>query len=104
MRRALHVLLQEGDDSISFASRAETLTDTFKYFGLQTIIENIIRSQEIKVFTRTMRQLICQMDEWDGLTMEDIRRMEDEAKTKLDEMINSDQVSSVYVEGTDCHA
>ena len=43
-----------------------------------------------------MRQLICQMDEWDGLTMEDIRRMEDEAKAKLDEMINSDQVSSVY--------
>ena len=35
-----------------------------------------------------MRQLICQMDAWDGLTMEDIRRMEDEAKSKLDEMIN----------------
>ena len=40
------------------------------------------------MFTRTMRQLICQMDAWDGLTMEDIRRMEDEAKSKLDEMIN----------------
>lgn len=48
----------------------------------------MVRSQEIKVFTRTMRQLICQMDAWDGLTMEDIRRMEDEAKSKLDEMIN----------------
>ena len=35
-----------------------------------------------------MRQLICQIDSWDGLTMEDIRRMEDEAKSKLDEMIN----------------
>ena len=55
---------------------------------LQTIVENVVRSQEIKVFTRTMRQLICQMDAWDGLTMEDIRRMEDEAKSKLDEMIN----------------
>lgn len=51
-------------------------------------MENVVRSQEIKVFTRTMRQLICQMDAWDGLTMEDIRRMEDEAKSKLDEMIN----------------
>ena len=51
------------------------------------------------MFTRTMRQLICQMDEWDGLTMEDIRRMEDEVKAKLDEMINSDQVSSVYGKG-----
>ena len=62
------------------------LTAIFKYFGLQTLIENIIRSQEIKVFTRTMRQLVCMMDEWDGLTMDDIRRMEDEAKQKLDEI------------------
>lgn len=62
---------------------------TFRYFGLQTIIENIIRSQEIKIFTRSMRQLVCQMDEWDGLTMEDIRRMEDEAKSRLDDMIKS---------------
>ena len=45
----------------------------------------MIRSQEIKVFTRTMRQLVCMMDEWDGLTMTDIRRMEEEAKAKLDE-------------------
>lgn len=71
------------------------VTIHFKYFGLQTIIENIIRSQEIKVFTRTMRQLICQMDEWDGLTMDDIRRMEDEAKEKLDKMIASSEVSAV---------
>lgn len=64
-------------------------TCTFKYFGLQTLIENIIRSQEIKIFTRSMRQLVCQMDEWDGLTMDDIRRMEEEAKARLDEMIKS---------------
>ena len=67
------------------------MTITFKYFGLQTLIENIIRSQEIKVFTRTMRQLVCMMDEWDGLTMDDIRRMEEEAKQKLDEMIKSEE-------------
>lgn len=47
------------------------------------------------MFTRTMRQLICQMDEWDGLTMDDIRRMEDEAKEKLDKMIASSEVSAV---------
>ena len=67
------------------------LTAIIKYDGLQTLIENIIRSQEIKVFTRTMRQLVCMMDEWDGLTMDDIRRMEDEAKQKLDEMIKSEE-------------
>lgn len=59
-------------------------------------MENIIRSQEIKIFTRTMRQLVCMMDEWDGLTMEDIRRMEDEAKEKLDEMIKSEEKTALY--------
>lgn len=91
MFRSLHVLLQEGDDSISLtlACCSGLNCRTFKYFGLQTIVENVVRSQEIKVFTRTMRQLVCQMDMWDGLTMDDIRRMEDEAKAKLDEMIKS---------------
>ena len=91
MSRSLHVLLQEGDDSISLthACSGGLNRRTFKYFGLQTIVENVVRSQEIKVFTRTMRQLVCQMDMWDGLTMDDIRRMEDEAKAKLDEMIKS---------------
>ena len=74
------------------------VTINFKYFGLQTLIENIIRSQEIKVFTRTMRQLVCMMDEWDGLTMDDIRRMEDEAKQKLDEMIKSEEKKDIMVE------
>lgn len=91
MSRSLHVLLQEGDDSISLTLACSSGLNcrTFKYFGLQTIVENVVRSQEIKVFTRTMRQLVCQMDMWDGLTMDDIRRMEDEAKTKLDDMIKS---------------
>lgn len=71
--------------------------NTFKYFGLQTIVESVIRSQEIKVFTRTMRQLVCMMDEWDGLTMTDIRRMEEEAKKKLDEMIKSQEKKEMFV-------
>ena len=57
----------------------------------------MIRSQEIKVFTRTMRQLVCMMDEWDGLTMTDIRRMEEEAKAKLDEMIKSDEKKELLI-------
>ena len=57
-------------------------------------MENIIRSQEIKIFTRTMRQLVCTMDEWVGLTMEDIRRMEDEAKEKLDEMESAAEIKN----------
>ena len=75
-----------------------SLICTFRYFGLQTIIENFIRSQEIKVFTRTMRQLVCMMDEWDGLTMDDIRRMEEEAAAKLDEMIKSAEKKDAMIQ------
>lgn len=68
---------------------------TFKYFGLQTIIENIVRTQEIRIFKRTMRQLVCQMDEWDGLTMEDIRRLEEETANRLAKSINEGEVKSI---------
>lgn len=66
---------------------------TFKYFGLQTIVENIVRTQEIRVFKRTMRQLVCQMDEWDGLTMEDIRRIEHETAARLEKEIKEGAIA-----------
>lgn len=71
---------------------------TFKYFGLQTIVENIVRTQEIRVFKRTMRQLVCQMDEWDGLTMEDIRRIEHETAARLEKEIKEGEVKSMIKE------
>lgn len=74
------------------------LTSTFKYFGLQTLIESIIRTQEIRVFKRTMRQLVCQMDEWDGLTMDDIRRIEDETAERLAKNISEGEVKSMIKE------
>lgn len=57
-----------------------------------------MRSQEIRVFKKTMRQLVCQMDEWDGLTMEDIRRLEDETASRLAKTINEGEVKSVIKE------
>ena len=72
----------------------------FKWFGLQGRVENIIqhvtrlrvvesifsltRTQfERKIFFLIYRQLFCTIDEWFGLTMEDIRRIEDETKAVL---------------------
>lgn len=46
-----------------------------------------------------MRQLVCSTDEWDGLTLEDIRRMEEENKKKLDDKIKTGEVSELYVLG-----
>ena len=72
----------------------KTVTITCKYFGLQTIVENLIRKQQLMIFTRSMRQMIGQMDEWDGLTIEDIRVMEEETKKRLDQLIQSKELSA----------
>lgn len=42
--------------------------------------------QERRLFTNFHRQLFCWLDKWVDLTMEDIRRMEDETKRQLDEV------------------
>lgn len=42
--------------------------------------------QEKRLFTNFHRQLFCWLDKWVDLTMEDIRRMEEETKRQLDEV------------------
>ncbi|XP_067866902.1 phosphatidylinositol transfer protein alpha isoform [Heterodontus francisci] len=63
------------------------VTVKFKWWGLQTKVENFIQKQERRLFTVFHRQLFCWMDRWIDLTMDDIRRMEEETKKELDEMI-----------------
>ncbi|KAG2988414.1 hypothetical protein PC120_g23385 [Phytophthora cactorum] len=46
--------------------------------------EKIIRDQQRQLFHNTLRQAQCQTDEWYGLTMEDIRRLEAEVVAKLE--------------------
>ena len=45
--------------------------------------------QEKRLFTNFHRQVFCWMDKWYGLTMEDIRRIEEETKHELDLVILS---------------
>lgn len=42
--------------------------------------------QEKRLFTNFHRQLFCWLDKWVDLTMDDIRRMEEETKRQLDEV------------------
>ena len=72
----------------------KTVTITCKYFGLQTIVENLIRKQQLMIFTRSMPQMIGQMDEWDGLTIEDIRVMEEDTKKRLYQLIQSKELAA----------
>uniref|UniRef100_A0A3B4VDR9 Phosphatidylinositol transfer protein beta isoform n=1 Tax=Seriola dumerili TaxID=41447 RepID=A0A3B4VDR9_SERDU len=62
------------------------VTVKFKWWGLQTKVENFIHEQEKRIFTNFHRQLFCWIDKWVELTMDDIRRMEAETQRELDEM------------------
>lgn len=66
------------------------VTVKFKWYGLQTKVESFIHSTEKRLFNNFHRQLFCWLDKWHGLTMDDIRRMEDETQRELDQMRDKD--------------
>ncbi|XP_039580592.1 phosphatidylinositol transfer protein beta isoform [Passer montanus] len=68
------------------------VTIKFKWWGLQNKVENFIQKQEKRIFTNFHRQLFCWIDKWIELTMEDIRRMEDETQKELEALRNQGQV------------
>jgi len=60
------------------------VTCHFNVWGLQQKVEDIIQKQERRIFTIFHRELFCWTDKWHGLTMEDIRRLEEETKNELE--------------------
>ncbi|XP_014214149.1 phosphatidylinositol transfer protein beta isoform isoform X2 [Copidosoma floridanum] len=60
------------------------VTCEFKWFGLQSRVESFIQKSEKRLFTNFHRQVFCWMDRWHGLTMEDIRAIEDKTKEELE--------------------
>ncbi|KAL5275187.1 PITPNB family protein [Megaselia abdita] len=68
------------------------VTCEFKWFGLQTRIENFIQKSERRLFTNFHRQVFCWMDRWYGLTMEDIRAIEEKTKEELEKMRQQGEV------------
>ena len=64
----------------------------FKWFGLQSTVESIMAKEEFKVFKKFHQKLFCSIDKWFGLTMEDIRVMEEEAKKELDAKLNDAEI------------
>ncbi|XP_073322020.1 phosphatidylinositol transfer protein beta isoform-like [Pagrus major] len=59
------------------------VTVNFKWWGLQKRVENLIHDQEKRIFTNFHRQLFCMIDKWVDLTMDDIRRKEEETQKEL---------------------
>jgi len=60
------------------------VTVEFKWFGLQNKVEGFIGTTERRLFLNFHRQVFCWTDKWHGMTMEDIRALEDKTKEELE--------------------
>lgn len=58
----------------------------FKWWGLQTKVENLIVKSVRRLLFNFHRQVFCWIDKWFGMTIEDIRELEAQTKKELDEM------------------
>ncbi|XP_059098478.1 phosphatidylinositol transfer protein alpha isoform-like [Tigriopus californicus] len=59
------------------------VTIEFKWLGLQNKVEKYGMEAERRLFTNFHRQLFCSIDDWIELTMEDIRKLEDQTQADL---------------------
>jgi hypothetical protein len=64
----------------------------FKYYGLQTKVENYFVEEERKLFLRFHKNVYCWMDKWHGLSMEDIRALESKTQAELKEKLKDGEV------------
>ncbi|XP_071945321.1 phosphatidylinositol transfer protein alpha isoform-like [Antedon mediterranea] len=71
------------------------VTTNFKWWGLQNKIESFIMKSERRLFTVFHRQLFCWIDKWYGLTMEDIRKIEEQTQKELNEQRNQGEIKGM---------
>jgi len=66
----------------------------FRYWGLQTRIERFIHDAALRsTFLLGHRQAFCWIDEWFGLKMEDVRKIEEETQKELTTLLASTEES-----------
>lgn len=70
-------------------------TVEFKWFGLQGKVEKFIQNAEKRLFTKFHRQIFCWIDKWYGLTMQDIREIEEKTAQELAEQIKLGEVKGI---------
>lgn len=68
---------------------------TFKWWGLQTKVESVIFRAVKRLLTNFHRQLFCWLDKWFGMTMADIRELEDRTKEDLDKKRKEGEVKGM---------
>jgi len=68
------------------------VTIEFKYWGLQTKVESYVIWAMSQIFLSGHRKVFCWMDEWYGMSLEDIRKFEEETTKRL-EALHKDQAA-----------
>ena len=64
------------------------VTIQINWHGLQKKAEELGRNEMRRGFTNFHRELFCWMDRWHGMTVTDIRELEEETKAQLDKERN----------------
>lgn len=67
----------------------------FKWWGLQTKVQKVIFKAVHRLLRNFHRQLFCWLDKWFGMTMADIRALEDKTKEDLQKMRNEGKVQGM---------
>lgn len=75
------------------------VTVEFKWFGVQGRMENYIQRCERRLFTNFHRKLFCWIDNWQKMTLADIRAMEERVKVELEEARRSGEIRGTRIEG-----
>ena len=75
------------------------VTCEFKWWGLQNRVEKLIHRSEKRIFTKFHREVFCWMDQWYGLTMADIREIEEQTKSELDQQRRTGPVRGLQEDG-----
>jgi len=61
----------------------------FKMFGFQGRVEKFLQTFERDLFLKFHRQVYCWLDEWYGMTLEDVRNFESKIKADLDDKLKA---------------
>ena len=60
------------------------ITIEFKWWGLQGQMEAFIMRQQKRLLINLHRQIFCSTDKWYGMTLEEIRQLEDRTREELE--------------------
>lgn len=58
-------------------------------FGVQTRAESLILESQCRLFHRFYRRTVCEMDEWSGLGIAEVRAIEEEARETLERALDA---------------